>query len=210
MVAKLKISASKLFQMIVVIVVIFISGLSQKYVRRFFHMPQRFDTLENSDSELLGILITESKFSNVWKWDGVITNQFDHVNYDSNIDELATRMFVGYRKGHEVRFIHTVTRYVDSPGEPGLDPMWKGIGVDAILEEVSIPLPEDSTFLSSACYVGLKKPETKVVRCVLVRSHENIHERIDLDTYGEMNVETLSQFVNNIAMVFDDKVVKVE
>jgi len=202
----LKNLGSKTLQIVLLIILTLIIAASQKYVRRLLHLPQIFETVESSDSELLGMLMDKSRFSNNWMWDSIITDQFNQLEYDPNIDELAIRKFVGYyRTGHDVRFTHTIIKYLAVPVELNADPRWDAYGVDVLIDQIVISTLEASTFQPPACYIGLDEPETEIIRCVLVRKYGNIHERIDLDVYGENTTETISQLVHNVINVVEDK-----
>ncbi|MBK9924728.1 MAG: hypothetical protein IPP66_05475 [Anaerolineales bacterium] len=187
------------------LVFIFIVGSSQKYVRRLFHQPLTNISVENPNSALLSMLINKSKFSGDWWWNIITTHQGDHPQYNANINEFAIRFLVGYYRGHDVRFTHTLNKYITASNEINTDPMWTSIGVSNPVDQVLIPIPESSTFLDPVCYIGIDKADRRTTRCVLIREDRNIQERIELDIYGETSVEVMSPLVNNIVMFFDEK-----
>lgn len=141
------------------------------------------------------------------------TYQFDQPGYDSAIKEKAVRDFIGYYDGHFVRFIHTIIKYTVLPNKVNTDPMGESYGIDILINQVAISIPQDSTFTPPRCYIGIKKTETNetnIVRCVLAREHGDIQERIDLDIYDNIGIEAVAQFVNNIVAVFENKEVHIQ
>lgn len=194
-----------LLPIILFVVLVLVFAPSQKYVRRLLHIPKLIYVVENSDSELLGLLLDESSFTNNWYWDQVITYQGNHSNSNPNIQEWTNRQLIGYHNGHEVFLFHTITRYFESIDEIDIKPLANAIGVESYKDQISISIPQDSTFLPVDCHIGFDTQETQVTECILSRKNELTQEKINAVVYGNADIKEVSQMIRNMVLFLDNK-----